>query len=356
VSTHPSRNRRQELSALALVDQAAHVLRGLPAGTLALHYIGSVPFILGLIFFWSDMARGALAWERLFPGSLLMALLFLWMRCWQAVFCSRVRARLDLSPPLRWDAGAVSRLVRAQMIWSTLGLCALPLAFLMIFPYGYTRACYQNLCAQYAAESPPPRAVLRTASRQATTHLLQAYLLLPFLSLAAVVVFLNTAVAVALLPFLVRLLTGIESAFTMSLNALFNTTFLAVVVGLAYLVVDPLVKTVYTLRCQRADAERSGQDLLAELQRLPRRRRGMRLALVLLLGGTALLPLRAAAEAEAHIPPDTLDTAIEEVMRRPQFAWRMPRDLAGTMPEGARDNALFRFFSRMMEGVRAAWR
>ena len=38
-----------------------------PLSTLAYYYIGAAPFVLGLLFFWSDMSRGAFAGARLGP-------------------------------------------------------------------------------------------------------------------------------------------------------------------------------------------------------------------------------------------------------------------------------------------------
>ncbi len=336
-------------SAPLAIDYAAQLLRSAPLATLALYYIGSIPYVLGLIFFLNDMTYNTLAWRRLFPASLLMAALFIWMRCWQSVFCSRLRAWMDRHQPSRWTPGMVLRLICAQTIFSPPGLFLLPLSFLLVLPCGWAAACYQNLCAQYSGESPVPSAVLRKATRHAGSQPRQNYFLLPFFFIITIVVFLNLLVAGIFLPFLFRILTGVETAFTTSLHAYLDPVFFVVIAGLTYLTVDPLVKTVYTMRCRQDDAVRDGRDLLAELQDMPRRKRGVRLASILVfLCCVAALPLRA---EEEFISPVDLDLAIENVSLRPQFSWRLPRDIDSRMPENDGESAFTLFFEELSETI-----
>ena len=56
---------QQGKGAFELLEEAFHLLRLAPASTLAIYYLGSLPFILALLFFWSDMSRSAFAAQRL---------------------------------------------------------------------------------------------------------------------------------------------------------------------------------------------------------------------------------------------------------------------------------------------------
>ena len=61
-----------------LLEEATHLLRTAPAATLAVYYLGAVPFVLGLLYFWADMSRSPFApasrrrlrwaWRRYFSG------------------------------------------------------------------------------------------------------------------------------------------------------------------------------------------------------------------------------------------------------------------------------------------------
>src|SRR5437773_11130342 len=66
------------------------------------------------------------------------------------------------------------------------------------------------------------------------------------------------------------MLLGIKTAFTRSPLAwdLLNTTFVATIGALTYLCLDPLVKTVYLLRCFYGESLHTGEDLRAELKQL----------------------------------------------------------------------------------------
>jgi len=52
-----TQRRQQGRGGLDLMEEATHVLRAAPAGTLAIYYLGAIPFVLGLLFFWADMSR-----------------------------------------------------------------------------------------------------------------------------------------------------------------------------------------------------------------------------------------------------------------------------------------------------------
>src|SRR5690242_5856870 len=74
---------KNELSSIDLLEEALHLLRNHP-GALAWYFAGSVPFVLGLLFFWADMSRSAYAASRCAPASLLLALGYVWMKSCQA--------------------------------------------------------------------------------------------------------------------------------------------------------------------------------------------------------------------------------------------------------------------------------
>ena len=119
------KRRPDERPALDLVEEAFHLVRRAPAAALIAYCIGSLPFVLGLLYFWSDMARSAFAEERLLTGSIGMMLLFFWMKGWHAVYAQSLLALLCGEALPRWRPGWLLRTALYQAIVQPLGILRL---------------------------------------------------------------------------------------------------------------------------------------------------------------------------------------------------------------------------------------
>src|SRR5436309_1154196 len=95
---------------LELIDEAMHLLRNASALTLATYYAGTVPFILGFLYFWSDMSRNPFAGQHVAEASLAVAALFLWMKFCHALFARYLRAQITSEPVPRWTTRQNARL------------------------------------------------------------------------------------------------------------------------------------------------------------------------------------------------------------------------------------------------------
>lgn len=346
---------RNGMPALDLLDDALRTLRAAPPSITALHAVGSIPFILGLLYFWADMSAGALAAEHCAGAALGLALLFFWMKVWQAAFAIRLREAVGESEPTPWTWRRIVRLALSQCLVQPLAIVAVPLALLLTIPGAWVVAFFPNFALTGDGQT-GTRAAADRAWRLAAIWPKQNHFLLFFLFLLAAVVFLNLGVTLLALPVLLKTLTGWESVFTLNVWSLLNTTFLAVCAGLAYLILDPVLKTAYVLRCFHGDSLTTAEDLLAVLKH---RRNGAGLALAaafLFLTAAATPPARAApapasaapaqAAAPASVRADELDRAIRNVLEQPEFNWRLPRkwDLDGVKPPG-----MFESFGKWLE-------
>src|SRR6185437_16009515 len=92
--------RHHEKTAFDLIEEATHLLRTAPIGTLAIYYLGAIPFVLGLLFFWADMSRNPYAPGHLADASFAVCVLFLWMKFWQVIFARRIRSQIAVEPPM----------------------------------------------------------------------------------------------------------------------------------------------------------------------------------------------------------------------------------------------------------------
>ena len=71
--------RQRGKASLEMFEEAFHLVRSAPSVALASYYLGTLPFVLGLLWFWTDMSRSPFAYEHLDAAALGMASLFAWM-------------------------------------------------------------------------------------------------------------------------------------------------------------------------------------------------------------------------------------------------------------------------------------
>ena len=320
-------------AALDLLEEAVHLLRTAPPRVLLAYYTGAIPFTLGLLFFWADMSCGAYAARRCPADALGLAGLFVWLKCWQAVFTSALRARLAAAPAPAWDRSCWLRLVLVQGILQPSRLFILPLAACATIPFAWVLAFYENLTVLGDGTDVGVRAVARRAAAQARLWPRQNHLLVALLALVAAVLWLNALVALLTAPQLGKLLLGVESAFSRAgLGVVLNTTFLAATLAVAWLALDPLLKAVYTLRCFHGEARTDGADLLAELARVRAAGNLPALAALLLLTCLPLSARAAATNAPTHAAPTSLvapaqiEDAVKQTLLQDKYAWRLPRE------------------------------
>jgi hypothetical protein len=168
----------------------------------------------------------------------------------------------------------------------------------------------------------------------------QNHLMLVLMTLFGLFVFLNLGVGLILLPYLLKILLGVETVFTLSGMRMLNTTFLAVLCGLSYLCMDPILKAVYVLRCFYGSSLQTGDDLKSALR--PFLTMGLTVAISFMI--IIAHDLAGAVGADSNDPwqkldggqiyVDKLDRHIESVLEQRRFAWRLPRE---EVPEPVED-------------------
>ena len=349
-----------ERGAVPLIEEGGQLLRNLPFSVLATYAVGTLPFTLGLLFFWSDMSRSALAPRHCSAGALGLGLLFIWMKCWQTVFCRQIAYRLMRQVPPAWTLSRLARIAARQGVLHASGFILLPLAILFTVPAAWGYAFYQNVTALDDGGPEGLATLVRRAWRQTVLWPKQNHLMLLVLGAFGLFVFFNGALFLALAPSLLKRFLGLDTLFTLSgAWGLFNTTFLAVSVALAHVCLDPLIKTLYTLRCFYGRSLRTGEDLRARLVGLRRTAAGLVLLTLLLAGftvqrvdaaGGGALEV-AASETATGIQAEDLDAAVRDVLAQPRYTWRLPREQAVVAKE-TQNGWLASFFDWLKEVVR----
>jgi hypothetical protein len=388
-------------SAVDILEEASCLLSASPL-ILAPYYIGSLPFILGLLYFWTDMSTGAMAWQHCSQAAWGLTLLFIWMKIWQSVYAYRLVAKVRGETPSPWSLRRILRVAAIQTAVQPWNMIILPVAFILLLPFPQTLAFFQNATVLGSGDEKDIRIVLQKSWRQASLWPMQntliIWLISPFLLVfaslfafvlvpisssfnpsapvlvvmliaalvsipicpLAIITALNIGVALFLLPWLLKTLLDIDTLFSLSSTHLMNNTFLAVVCGLSYLCLDPLMKASYCLRCFYGESLHTGEDLKVELHSLARRGGAVVIVLALLLGPGSFGKARAEpgnasiAHPGNSVPAQQLDSAIESILRYPEYAWRMPREKPQEV-EGEH-GALYAFLEPIIAILGKAWK
>jgi uncharacterized membrane protein len=349
------KRRHQGYGALDLIDEAVHLLRTAPAATLAAYYLGAMPFVLGLLFFWADMSRNPFASSHLADASLAMGFLFLWMKFWQTVFARRIRAQraVQTSPRLRFRQ--VIRILLTQIVSQPFGLFLIPLSLVPVLPFAWVYTFYQNLTVLDGGEAGAGH-VFKKSWRQAGLWPRQNSIAILILAGFAIYVFLNWAIVCLTLPELCKMLLGIQSKYTESPRSLLNSTFFAGMFGLTYLCVDPILKASYALRCFYGESLESGEDLKAELKEFAATISKTATAVLLVSfmvfsrpAFSAPVPAKGAPTA-AGVSSSQLDGAINQTIQERKYIWRMPREKIED--NDANEGAFARFLEKIGDMLR----
>src|SRR5947208_9992127 len=103
-----------ERTPIELIEEGTHLFRTAGVATLSFYYIGTLPFVLAFLFFWADMSRDAYAYQRVLPGSLAVALLYLWMNAWQSAYAADLRRQLGGRSEPPWTLRRILRMAILQ--------------------------------------------------------------------------------------------------------------------------------------------------------------------------------------------------------------------------------------------------
>src|SRR5215472_666487 len=94
-------DRHQGLTGLDLLEEAVHLLRAAPLSVLGWYLAGAAPFVLVLLYFWTDMSWSADARRDCAIDALFVAIAFVWMKFCQAMFARGLGAQLKLEATSR---------------------------------------------------------------------------------------------------------------------------------------------------------------------------------------------------------------------------------------------------------------
>jgi hypothetical protein len=327
--------------AVEILDEAISLLRQTPLATLSIYYLGALPSCLALIYFWFDMTQGTEAEAHLPGEALALTGLYFWMKTCQAVFARQLLALLEGEDAEAWTLERWLNMALLQVIAAGSFFIVYPVALVATIPFGWINAFYHNFSIVATGAKSTLGSSYREAAALAGLWPKQNHLVLGILLVATLVLYANLAVFCMMVPQLLNMLFGIETVFEDNTYAWNNSSFYLDVSVFCFLLLNPLNKAVYALRCFYGRARLNGADLKSALRRY-QMAKPSRVAPA--LGALALLSLLAfagsapAETASATTPPKpevkldpsaaTLDASIEKTLQKDEFAWRLPHATA----------------------------
>jgi hypothetical protein len=309
-------------------DDAVRLLRQSSLATLLCHWAGSAPLALALLLFRNQVTRPRAPASTVAISAFALSLLLLWMNCWRSVFAGRLRRQLSGAADPPWTPHRVYRLIIAQAWFGATKLFVLPLSMLIVFTAADTVAFYR-IVAVLADRGDLDPWQLRLRARQiAASARRENWSILPVMLFLQLLVAVNLTLALAAMPQLFRILTGIETAFSRSgMFFVANPLFPFLVLAVSWLALDPYVQAVYCVRCFRAESVETGEDIRAGLRRIRAMSAVTAAALLFLIA----VPGSGAEPADA-VSPQQLDQAIHRAVQSHEYDWRLPGDRAASSP------------------------
>ena len=336
---------------LLLAGASLNIFGSLPLDIHFLYYLGSLPFAIGFLYFWFDMSQSAYAEDRLVLWSLVLPLLFVWMKCWQSIYVNKLNNWIYGVPLPVYTLRAVIRLIMFNAIVQPSGFIVIPVSMILGFPYMLAGFFYQDvLLSEHLYEEgffSSCRNSYRCAKQDYSQGLTLMWLFSPWqmgiavlmicfiifihryfgmamvhdgstgllvgsivfqitlvtclLSPVAAMLAAGIAGTAFLLPWALEHLFGIETSLSHGYKTMLtSTSFVAVVYFLVYLLLDPLMKIATITRRFQYNSLSNGEDILLALKEFSRRaRKGAGMIIFFMAISLAfLLPSKLTAESD----------------------------------------------------------
>jgi len=341
--------------AVDLLEEAVLLLRRLPFLSWACLYLGALPYVLVFLLYLMNLAHNPAVSEQLVGYSALLAVLYIWFKLWQTVFAAQVWHLRAGTSVATWRLPSVLRVLRDHLRYSVVSVIGLAFSALLVFPLAWTYALHQNLVLLILpgfARGSSAIGPLKDSWRQARLWPGQNHAIMLLLGLISLFAFANFAACLVFFPYLVKVLTGWESAFTRLGVRLFDFKMFLAAVVLTYLAVLPLARVIYVLRCFYGASLSTGADLLSEL-RSSKVAALVLLCLILSLSahGVAANPVQQGPRHSTATPAVTssvsaaqLDASIETVLQSRKHLWQAP-----TSARKGQEPSIWRDFTRAVQ-------
>jgi hypothetical protein len=247
-----------------LLEEAIHLLRRASAITYAYYILGVTPFALLFFELLADASYHRYLSEHLPDSVIHLAIAYCWMKGFQALACQRLLASCSGEPVRRRGPLALLQLWSAQCAIQPWGILIKPMAFLVMVPSPFVDAFFQNVSIVVTGNRGDFMRCIRLSRGKIGDGLVLNGIIFAF----QIVMFVCVYSTLATLPFLCKMLFGIETLLTQNFQWLVSVPFLLGTGFVSYFIIDLLLKSFYVIRLRRIECETSGKDLVHRLNEL----------------------------------------------------------------------------------------
>lgn len=308
-----SQEEKVSLRANDILSEAFTLLKSTSQDLWFIYCIGTFPFLVSLMYFVTDMSYSISSNHELLFRSVIMSIAFIWMKGCQALFAAGLYEQRTLSKiEYQWRD---IRIWFAQGIIQVWSWPVLIIASLLMLPFAWCCAFFQN-AAVFSKQ--PLSKLIKTSMEQTQWCPGQNHALIAYISIFSLFIFLNIATSIYFVFYIAEVFFNIESDFSLSISTIFNTTYIFVCLALSFLVIDPLIRAVYAVRCFYSMSTKTGLDLKVRLKSISA------LSLYLLL----LIP-NFGSYADEKVQQNQLtpiwQNSLQKAKQQPYYRWRRPK-------------------------------
>ncbi|MBV8214433.1 MAG: hypothetical protein JOZ08_14560 [Verrucomicrobia bacterium] len=247
-----------------LLEEAIHLLRRTSAITYAYYLLGVTPFALLFFQLLADASYHRYLAEHLGDSVIRLAVAYCWMKGFQALACQRLLAAYSGEPLRRRGPLELLQLSSAQCAIQPWGILIKPMAFIVMVPSPFVDAFFQTASIVITGNRGEFMRCLGLSGGQIGPGLILSGIIFAF----RIVMFVCVYSTLAALPFLCKMLFGVETLLTHNFQWLLSVPFLLGTGFVSYLIIDLLLKSFYVIRLRRLECETSGKDLVHRLAAL----------------------------------------------------------------------------------------
>ncbi len=319
-----------------LLDEAYFLIRDNKFELLPLHLLGSVPFIAGLMLFIYQLGHRRADDVDIVVWAMALTALF----CWKNLFCclfndAMMRVLSGDSPRLtmRQLATAGARLT-ILLSWCLVIFCltiAFPLTLVILFPLMFLLvplywATAGVICATDVQSGifSIIKKIFLHLGRRPVHAVAGAFIML----LIMLIVFLNLMGMTLIIPAILKTFFNLDTAFShvsdisALVGLLFNSTIFSIVLGVAWLLLEPLYTSYCMLRVFYGESKLQGLDLKAKVLRFSRN--ALLIAVIFFSGAVVSAentPENKSVTGEKKTARNIEDD-IKHTLKKSEFQWR----------------------------------
>lgn len=307
-------------SAVRLIEDALVLAKRMDSTVWLIYLSGVAPFFGLLLFELTDLAQNPFALERLGFLTFALALLYCWLHVCQSVFCGCLNAALtETDRPLR---AHFAQAFAIQPALAASKLIVWPITLALLLPHFVVTMFYQHSLVPQGTPFQGLRSAMAEAKRDALYRQGQAVWLLLLILLLRAILWINLFILLVSLPALWKTFSGQEGKLTRAPDLLLNPASMVALSTLAYIALDPVVKSAGVLRRFARQSEASGLDLRLRISLLRPAAAVILCALCIPFCRMAAAPSPSASAST--VSPDRMRDAIDRVFHDPHHTWDLP--------------------------------